>query len=308
MKESLSTPALRCLVKRGEHRTIGEIELLGVVAAVEELAIDIGAAFRRHLAALPGESRVAHCLRHDRSSRQRRKIHGGQPGVWAEQLHVEGVVLTAPEHAGFVRIPFVRVIRRPGVLDRAFYVRPISIQPRVVAEVFPLAIGFDDRTEVSVGTWTDDVEAGTERKPLAEGQAAARQLIIGELCFAERPLKSREKIGERLLIIPDVGAAPLAGTFVDVLALPSPDLTALQPDEGRGAEDAERAVDRVDDLRRQRRAEDRIAEGNGLLLERVPTAESLMPRWPSNPPIGSRNSSSRLEACPQMADCRVDRG
>ena len=146
----------------------------------------------------------------------------GQPGVWAEQLHVEGVMLTAPEHAGPVRVPFVRVIRRPGVLDSAPDIRPIPIQPRVVAEVFPLPICFDDRAEVSVGTWTDDVEAGTERKPLAEGQAAARQLIIGELRFAERSLKRREKIGERLLIVPDVGATPLARAFAGCAGPPIP--------------------------------------------------------------------------------------
>src|SRR5271165_3822388 len=209
MNESLSTPALR-LWSKGMSTERSDIKLLGVVAAVEELAIDIGAALSGHVAALAGESRVTHCLRHDRSSRQRRKIHACQPGVWAEQLHVEGVMLTAPEDAGLVRVPLIGVIRRPGVLDSAPDVRPVTFQPSVVAEAFPLTICFDDRAEVSVGTWTDDIEAGTKRKPLAEGQAAARQLIIGELSFAERSLKSREKAGERLLIVPDVGATPLA--------------------------------------------------------------------------------------------------
>src|ERR1700738_1538878 len=124
-------------------------------------------------------------------------------------------MLTAPQHAGLVRVPFVRVFRRPRVLYGAPDVRPISTQPRVVPEVFPLAICFDNRTEVSVCTWTDNVEAGTERAPVSEGQAAIRQLIIGELRFAERSLKCRKEIGERLLIVPDMGATPLARAFVD---------------------------------------------------------------------------------------------
>ena len=172
-----------------------------------------------------------------RSRLQRRQIHGRQPGIRAEQLHVERMVLTAPEHAGLVRVPSVRIIRRPGVFHRALDVRPIPSQPGIVAEILPFAIGFDDRAEMAVGAGADDVEAGAERQALAEGQAAVRQLVVGEFGLAQRPLQSRKKISQRLLIVPDMRAAPFARAFADMLAFPAPDLAALQPDDGRGAED-----------------------------------------------------------------------
>src|SRR3981081_1143844 len=59
---------LTVLIKRGEHRTIRQIELLSVVAAVEELAINIGASFCRQVAALCCKCPVVHCVCHDRSS------------------------------------------------------------------------------------------------------------------------------------------------------------------------------------------------------------------------------------------------
>ena len=50
MKESREDAGLAPLVEGLEHRLVGEVELLGVVAAVEELAVDIGAALRRERA------------------------------------------------------------------------------------------------------------------------------------------------------------------------------------------------------------------------------------------------------------------
>ena len=95
MNESREHAGL-ALIERHEDGTILEVEFLGVIAAVEEFAIDVGRAFGRHGAALLGEISLAHRFRHARGRLQRGEVHAGQPGVRAEQLHVEGVMLAAP--------------------------------------------------------------------------------------------------------------------------------------------------------------------------------------------------------------------
>src|ERR1700722_6572914 len=196
------------------------------------------------------------------------------------------MVLTAPEYARPGRIPFVRVVRRPGVFHRFPNVRPILAQPGNVSKVLPLPIGFDDGAEMAIRTGTDDVEAGAERKSLAKGQATVWQLIVGELGFPERPLQSWKKISQCLLIIPDVGTTPLARTFAGMLTFPPPDFAPFQTNKGRGAEDAKGTVDRVDDFGRQRRFEDRITEGQGLRLKHLPTLESVRSAGRRISPLG----------------------
>src|SRR5262245_17401153 len=107
-----------------------------------------------------------------------------------------------------------------------------------------------------VGAWADDVEAGTERQLLAEGESAGRQLVVGEFGLAQRPLERREEMRQRLLVVPDMRAAALAGAVLRVLALPRPDLAAIEADHGRGPQQRQRRGRGVLDLGRQRRAED----------------------------------------------------
>ena len=126
-----------------------------------------------------------------------------------------------------------------------------------------------------VGAGADDVEAGAERQLLAEGQAAVRQLVVGEFGLAQRPLERREEMAQRLLVVPDMGAAAFAGALADVLALPAPELAAFEADDGRGAQQRQRAGHGVDDLGRQRRAEQAVAEGEVAPLELVPAAKRL---------------------------------
>ena len=84
--------------------------------------------------------------------------------------------------------------------------------------------------EMAVGAGADDVEAGAERQLLPEGQAAVGQLVVGELGLAQRALERREEVGQRLLVVPDMGAGAFAGAVLGVLALPGPELAAFEAD------------------------------------------------------------------------------
>ena len=145
-------------------------------------------------------------------------------------------MLLAPQHAGPIRIPAVGIVGRPGVFDRLPDVGPIAAQPCIVARIPPLAIGLDRRAEMAVGARADDVEAGAERQALAEGEAAVRQLVVGELGLAQRPLQRRKQPGKRLLVVPDMRATAFARALADMLALPAPKLAAFETDDGRAAQ------------------------------------------------------------------------
>ena len=134
-----------------------------------------------------------HRARHLGRGLERGKIHAGEPRVWPEQLHVERMMLASPEHAGLVRIPAIRIVGRPGIGDRTPDVGPITPEPCVVAGVAPLAIGLDGRAEMTVGAGADDVEARPQRQALAKGEAAIRQLVVGELRLAQAFSRARER-------------------------------------------------------------------------------------------------------------------
>ena len=135
--------------------------------------------------------------------------------------------------------------------------------------------------EMAVGAGADDVEAGAERQLLAEGEPAGRQLVVGEFGLAQRALQRREEVRQRLLVVPDMGAGAFAGAVLRVLALPGPDLAALEADHRGGAQQRQRGARGVLISARQRRAEEAVAEGEGRALrssQRVSASRALARR------------------------------
>ena len=95
------------------------------------------------------------------------QVESGEPGVRAEQLGVEGVVLPALQHAVLVAVPPVAVFRRPGEREAVLDGRPEPGQPIGVSRYLPVPIHLDDAAELTVG-------AGPERRPAApEGELNA---------------------------------------------------------------------------------------------------------------------------------------
>ena len=136
------------------------------------------------------------------------------------------------------------------------------------------------------------------------------QLVVGELGLAQRALQRREEMRQRLLVVPDVGAGALAGAVLRVLALPGPELAALEADHGRGAQERERGGGGVLDLGRQGRAEDAVAEGEGLAGRARPSALSASRALASEfgPLSGVVVAPGRRRACRGSAPSGLLRG
>src|SRR6516164_4524573 len=92
-----------------------------------------------------------------------------------------------------------------------------------------------------VGAGPDHVEARAERETLAKREAAVRQLVVREFRLPQRSFERGEEPGERLLVVPDMRAAAFAGALANMLSFPAPEFPALQTNDGRAAQDAERA-------------------------------------------------------------------
>src|SRR5208282_583029 len=75
LHEGISQDAgLAAFIERLEDRTIGEVELLRVVAAVEESAVDVGCPLLRERRAFGAEDLVPDRLRHLRRRLQGRQV------------------------------------------------------------------------------------------------------------------------------------------------------------------------------------------------------------------------------------------
>ena len=202
-------------------------------------------------------------------------------------------MLAAGQHAGLLRIPAVRIVLAPGIFDGAPDLWPVALQPFGIARQLPVAISLDHGAEMPVGAWADDVEAGAERQLLAKRKAAGRQHVVGEFGLAQRALQRREQMRQRLLVVPDMGAGALARAVLRVLALPRPDLAALQPDHGCGAQQRQGRARRILDLGRQGRAEHAVAERRMSHRRACPSALGRRVRLPRSPPSDWRSSCAR---------------
>ena len=97
-----------------------EVDALVVVVAVEEVGVGPGFAAGEDGAKFGGGIDVTKGGGHDGSCFERAQVETGEPGIGAEEFHVEGVVLPSPEDAGFVGIPAVGVAFAPGEFDGLF--------------------------------------------------------------------------------------------------------------------------------------------------------------------------------------------
>ena len=120
-------------VERRQHAFVGEVDVLDEPAAVEQLVVDVFRAVAAKLAAGVGEILFAKCCRHFRGGQQRRHVDRAEPGIRVEQLHIEGLMLAARQHAGLLRIPAVRIVLAPGIFNGAPDLWPVALQPFGIA-------------------------------------------------------------------------------------------------------------------------------------------------------------------------------
>ena len=259
-----------------EHRAIAEVDLLDEVLAVEEIGVDPGAALLVDRPVERGGLGLAERLRHLGAGLERAEIEAGQPRVRAEQLHVERVVLAPPQDAGLVGVPAVAVVRAPGVLDALPGPRPEPAEPVDVAGELPVPVEFQDVAELAVGAGPFGGVVGAERQAEPEAHAAGLVHVVGVVGLAHRAFERREEEGQRLLVVPDVGAASLAAAGVRVAALPAVEGAVLEAERRRRLEDAEIGGRRVEHRQGQGRAVERVAKGEGRALELVPARQHLV--------------------------------
>ncbi len=155
-----------------------------------------------------GEVRFVHDDGHLSPGFQGCKVVAGQPGVRAEQFHIQGVVLPAVEDAGLIRVPLVVVVLAPGIFNGFSHRRPERSQPVGVAGDFPVAIGFDDVAKLAVGAGAEIAFFGFDAQGQFDAEVRAADLVdtVGVVCRPHRALQRREQKCQRLGVVPDVRA------------------------------------------------------------------------------------------------------
>ena len=209
------------------------------------------------------------------SGLERGQIERVQPGVGAEQLHVQRVVLPPGDHAGFIGIPAVGVGGRPGIFERLFDARPPGAQPLLVAAELPLAVEFDHAAHQAVHAGAERAARPSQRQAQAEHHAAVVVLIVAVVQLAHTALQRGEEEWQREGVVPDVGAAALAGAGVHIAALKGVELAVLQPHTGGRFEQRYVGRDRVERGFGQIRGIERFGKETGFRLQRVPVFERV---------------------------------
>ena len=168
------------------------------------------------------------------------------------------------DHAAVARVPGL-----DAVVEARSDAGPEPAQPAFVARDAPLAVDLEDASELAVGRRVERVRRRTDRKRRAEGLVPARVLRHVELGLAQPALERRKQVRQRLRVVPDVGAAPVAAAPVVVAAFPGPEPPVGLAQHGRRLEDREVGRHRLDHLGRQRAVVEALAEAGRPLTQAV---------------------------------------
>ena len=234
---------------------------------------------------------------HLRAGLECTEVEAGEPRVRAEQLHVERVVLSAPEHARPLGVPSVGVGRAPGILDGLLQRRPDLAQEAVVAAQLPVAVELHRVAELAVRAGPLRRAAGAERQRHAEAHAASRVQVVGIVRAAHAALELGIEEGQRLLVVPDMGAAALAAPDILVDAFPAVEGAIRQAHHRRRLQDAEVGGRGVEHRQWQAGPVERIAEHARSRRAAGPSSRTRPERLRRCPATPSRTSSSTSRCC-----------
>ncbi len=131
------------------------------------------------------------------------------------------MMLTASEHTRFVWVPAVDIIGTPSIFQRLFDCGPDASQPRIIAGDLPIAIGLHHAPELAIATGAEGPRIGPNRQLNAERHGPIVEQIVFVVGNAHGAFQRREEEGQRLLIVPDMGAASFATPFVQVQTFPA---------------------------------------------------------------------------------------
>ena len=254
---------------------VRQVDALDEELAVEQVLVDPGPATLADDPELGRERGVADRVCHARTGVERAEVEPGQPAVRAEELHVEGVVLSTPEHAGPVRIPAVGVVGAPGVLDGAPHVRPQVAQPVRVARQAPVAVQLHDIAELAIRTWPFRRVRRAQWQAEPKTHPAGVVLVVAIVHLAHRALQAGEEERQCLGVVPDVRTAAFAGAGRRVAALPAIERAVLETQRRRRLERREVGRGGVEDRARERGAIQRVAKGDGPFTQVVPARQDL---------------------------------
>ena len=220
---------------RLQHGTIRQLDALHEICAVEQVVVDPAPAAIRHAAPLGGGMVLAQCLGHRCAGFQRAEIEPAEPGVRPEQLHVQRVMLAAPQHAGAPWIPLIGVVRMPGIFDRPLHPWPKPTQPGIVAAQLPVAIKLHHIAELPIGTGAFGGQFGADREAETEAHPTRGVHVVYIVRCAHRAFECGIQERQRLLVVPDMGAASLAGPGGGMAAFEAIERAIGQPDCGRNS-------------------------------------------------------------------------
>ena len=147
-----------------------------------------------------------------------------------------------------------------AIVETGFHFRPQTAQPLRVAADTPVAVYFQDASQLPVGRGVEIVRDGPDGQSAAELLVTAVVLRRPELGLPQRALQRGKEMGERLSVVPHVrtGAGTTAGTIT--AAFPSPQPAILLAQHRGGLQDGEIGGHRVDHLGWQRGIVEAIAE------------------------------------------------
>ena len=178
-------------------------------------------------------------------------IEPGQPRIRAEEFDVQRVMLAAGQHAGLFRVPPVRVFRAPSVFQRPSGLREPAAQPAGVAGNLPLPVHLDHAAHLPVDAGAEAGGLAPQRQLQPEAEPAVRLEVPGVVQFPHRPLQRRKQEGQRVGVVPDVGAASLAAAVQTGGSFESVEFAVLQPQAGRALQHREIGGNGVDHRLRQ---------------------------------------------------------
>ena len=260
---------------RLQDAAVGQVDLLLVVLAVEQVPVGPRLAAREQPPVLGRGVGLAEVLGHLRTRRQRRQVEAVEPGVGPEQLHVQGMVLASLQHAVAVRVPAVGIALGPGERDVLLERLPVAAQPLRVAADLPLPVGLDHAAELAVGAGPEAEPLASQRQLQAEGHAAVGAGVVAEVGVAHRALQVGEQERHRVGVVPHVGAAPLAAALVDAHPLEAVEGAVLQPQHGGAVEHRQGGRGGVEHGGRRAAGVQRVAERQGVALQPLPLAQAV---------------------------------
>lgn len=158
-----------------------------------------------------------------------------------------------------VGVPFAN-----GIFQTATGKRIEAVQPLAIAADLPVAVEFHDPAQLTIRSRVKMMVGRTIGEAGAEVDVSRFVHGTLQLLFPQGLLQGREKVRQRLGIIPNVGAGAGTRAALDAAALPGPDVPVFLAQNRRGFEDSEVRRDRVEHGFRHRGGKQGVLKGDGF--------------------------------------------